>query len=180
MINSRRNIEYRGKSKKYKKWIYGGYFQHITRQICPLGDMLKDDEIQDLIFYDSFADWNMPRGIEYEEVDYKTLGRYLEMKDNHKNKIYEDDIIEFTCGENKERYLLYFNKELSHMSVVNADNAYYNGVDYYSRDSIPVSFELFCLMVQNPYGDYSDIKVIGNRHDNPELITIVERNDVNA
>ena len=170
MINSRREIEYRGKSKKYKKWVYGGYFQHITRQVCPIGDMLKDNEIQDLIFYNGFADWNIPRGIEYEEIDYKTLGRYLEMKDNHNNKIYEDDIVEFVCGESRERYLLYFNKEVSCMSVINADKVSYNGIDYYSCDGILFPFDDFCFLMQNPYGDYSDIRVIGNRHDNPELL----------
>lgn len=173
MINERRTIEYRGKSKKGRKWVYGGYFRHITRQVAPLGDTLTEQDVQDLIFIDGSADWNMPQEIRCKEVDYKTVGRYLEMKDNHNNKIYEDDIVEFTCDESKERYLLYFNKELSCMSVINANKVSYNGIDYYSCDDILFPFDDFCFMMQNPYGDYSDIRVIGNRHDNPELLTVV-------
>lgn len=33
-------------------------------------------------------------------------------------------------------------------------------------------FDLFCFMMQNPYGDFPDIRVIGNRHDNPELLNV--------
>ena len=41
----------------------------------------------------------------------------------------------------------------------------YTGLDVYS--SIP-------LMVQDPYGDFYDIKVIGNIIDNPELVKVKE------
>ena len=40
-----------------------------------------------------------------------------------------------------------------------------SGLDVYS--SIP-------LMVQDPYGDFYDIKVIGNIIDNPELVKVKE------
>lgn len=172
MIKSRRDICYRAKSKRDKRWVYGGYFQHIKRQLAPIGDRIRECDIEDLILYDSSADWNMPCGIECEEIDYKTLGRYLEMKDNHKNKIYEDDIVEFSVGKHKDRYLLYFNKELSCMLSINTERVRYNGVDYYERSDDETPFDLFCFMMQNPYGDFTDIRVIGNRHDNPELLNV--------
>ena len=31
-------------------------------------------------------------------------------------------------------------------------------------------YETFCVMMQDPWGDFSDVKVIGNIIDNPELI----------
>ena len=33
-------------------------------------------------------------------------------------------------------------------------------------------YETFCVMMQDPWGDFSDVKVIGNIIDNPELIEL--------
>lgn len=83
----------RGKCLDSGKWVQGYYCKHETRQICPMGDNLEDEEIKHLIIRDTFADWNMPKSLEGIEVDPETVGRYTGRKDKHGNKIFLGDII---------------------------------------------------------------------------------------
>ena len=56
------------------------------------------------------------------------------------------------------------------MTAFDANKCVYDGYDYTGLNvynSIP-------LMVQDPYGDFYDIKVIGNIIDNPELVKVKE------
>ena len=78
---------------KNGRWHYGYYVRHETRQPCIIGDNLKDDEINHYLFYDGFADWNMPRELKYVEVDPKTVGRFSGMYDKSGVRIFEDDIV---------------------------------------------------------------------------------------
>lgn len=48
--------------------VEGYYIRYETRQVCPLGDELKDDEVIHLIARNSFADWNMSKTLEFCKV----------------------------------------------------------------------------------------------------------------
>ena len=95
------------------------------------------------------------------------------MTDKNYKLIFVNDIVEFQHrknDKNPDRYLLWWNKEMSAMTAIDANKCTYNGYDYTGLDvysSIP-------LMVQDPYGDFYDIKVIGNIIDNPELVKVKE------
>jgi len=74
-------------------WREGYYVRHEDRQPCVIGDGLKDDEIEHYIFYDGFADWNMPRSLEAIEVDPNTVCRYTGINDKHGKRIFTNDVI---------------------------------------------------------------------------------------
>ena len=104
-------------------------------------------------------------------VQEDTICQCTGMTDNDYKLIFEKDVVEFQRkknDKNPDRYLLWWNKEMSAMTAIDANKCEYNGYDYIGLNvysSIP-------LMVQNPYGDFYDIKVIGNVIDNPELVKI--------
>lgn len=121
-----RDIKFRGKSTVTNQWVLGGYHKHVKRQICPMGDELKPDDIDHIIIFDGFADWNMPKPLQAVEVIPETVGEYIERKDKNGKEIYEGDI--FKLG----------NKVI----VINVKEC----------------------------GNFHNIEIIGNIHDNPELL----------
>lgn len=78
-----RKIEYRGKRIDNGEWVFGfldyrndGFFIHVVDDIAP-----------------TYADPGGDKYSEYFEVDPKTIGEYIGLKDNKKRDIYEGDKI---------------------------------------------------------------------------------------
>jgi len=141
-----REILFRGKCQT-GEWVEGGYHKHCTRMLCPLGnDSLKDNEIRHLIIRDGFADWNMPRGIEAVEVNPKTVGQFTGLTDKNGKMIFEGDIVKATYdfGPAGEKECI-----------------------------VEVVFGSFGTNLQNWIFKEDGYlpEVIGNIHDNPELLT---------
>ena len=102
-------------------------------------------------------------------VDPDTVCRCLGMTDNNKQLIFEKDIVEFvSSSKESEKYLLWWNKEGCCMDAVRMDKIWFNGQDYGDNQQMP--YETFCVMIQDPYGDFKDIKVTDNIIDNPDLV----------
>lgn len=76
-------------------WAEGVYFKHHNRQVSPLGDELKPDDIDHLIVRSGFADWNMPRQIQAVPINPATVCEQTDKLDSKKASIWENDIIEF-------------------------------------------------------------------------------------
>jgi hypothetical protein len=74
-------------------WIEGFYIRHETRQVCPIGDGLEENEIVHVIAQDSFADWNLPKKLELVEVKKETVCEYSGRRDKNGVRIFESDII---------------------------------------------------------------------------------------
>lgn len=47
----------------------GYYFRWVTRQPAAIEDWVKSEDIKECVVYSGFADWNMPRNIEYMIVE---------------------------------------------------------------------------------------------------------------
>lgn len=137
-------IEFRGKDKDTGEWITGGYHKHIARQVCPMGDKLNEDDIEHLIIVDGFADWNMPIPIKCHTVIPETVGEFTRMQDKHETKVYVGDLVKDYDGE------------VGEITYSLLDCAY---VVRFSRCESELGLYL-----------NTDIEVIGNKWDNPELL----------
>ena len=161
-----RDILFRAKHKYNGKWICGYYYKHDTVKVCFTSD---DPHTKYYIVYDGSCDWGFEPPSEMVEVDPETIGQSIEMHDRHNAPIFENDIVEFVGGST-HRYLIWWNRESSMMTAVPLDGFYYNGNDYGNGNYPNFNYSTFCLMMQDPWGDFRDIRVIGNIHDNPELL----------
>ena len=85
-------------------------------------------------------------------------------------KIWENDIVEFTWRSGRvERYLIWWCREMNMMTAISLNGIEFNGHDYWGGEPM-IDYSTFCLMMQDPWGDIKEVKVVGNIFDNPELV----------
>ena len=104
--------------------------------------------------------WNYGRSIRFKQngevyiqgasVDPQTVGQFTGLRDFDGRDIYEGDIIKIT-GSNEAKYVAYFDKEAAF------------GIQYPDGDFFAFAFD-FTGVSEACY------EVIGNIHDNPELL----------
>ncbi len=156
ITKTNRLIEFRGKHKNTKEWVYGYYapfFDEDTLEIIPAIISLSAERL------------------DIYPVIPETVGQYTGITDKNGKKIFEDDILRigycFGWDSEQEKKV----PEEEYISKV------------YSIDACP-----FCVDLQHCDGDMSpvawldwsyddtEIEVIGNIHDNPELLKGDENN----
>ena len=147
-----REIIFRGKDK-LGHWLYGGFHLWKTRQPCVCNDELKPEEIKHIIIKNSFADWNMPRTMQPYEVVPETVGQYTGLTDKNGTKIFEGDIVQSIELELKG--IIVFDEHCRFM--IN---------DFSTGSTYLISY------------NNDEIQVIGNIHDNPELLESEVNNNV--
>lgn len=140
-----REILFRAKNK-HGRWVYGSYFKHINRTPSAVGDGVRDEDVEHVIIQDEFSDWNMPRGITGIHVDPETVGEWSGMIDKKGKKIFEGDICR---GKN----ILHPNRTIY---CVDFDDGQFDFVDGKG--------------VGWHHSHIDDVEVVGNVHDNPELL----------
>ena len=159
-----REIKFRGKDCN-GKWVYGDLRQQPNDEYCPVGIYQNDPE-----------DW---RGL--PPVDPDTVGQFIGITDESGNEVYEGDILEAD----------YKYDRLGYNGGVDPDNdCFCKGVVEFDNDTLqwvlnvhkadyPISESIKeneCPLVPlhifgHEYGyDNSNIKVLGNIHDNPDLL----------
>jgi len=146
-----REVLFRGKRLDTGGWVYGYYCKHIKRQVCPVGDELKPEDIAHLIINDGFADWNMPRSLQAYDVDPETVGQYTGMTDETKSKIFEGDLYRSDSGYIFE--VVYLESEACFVGV-------------------PVKEPESWVFLE----DVLDMRKVGNKWDNPELLEVQDGN----
>lgn len=126
------------------RWVEGVYFKHDTVKVCFSSD---DPKPRHLIIQDGFCDWGFEPPIHCVDVDPETVGQFTGLHDNNGKGMFEGDIVEYKGECGKIEY-----SENEAMFTVSFDT-WRTGFDH--------------LRVK-------DIEVIGNIHDNPELLEVGE------
>jgi uncharacterized phage protein (TIGR01671 family) len=150
-----REIEFRGKSKKSKQWVYGvpikvGLSNCVV--MCSSGNSLVNNLLT-----------NPPQSIEWveirkNEVIPETVGQYTGLKDKNGIEIYEGDIIDIH-------------------QTVNGCNLFeivWDKTRWNARYGVPMVkprlYEYNFNNLLDVDAFEKEIEVVGNIHDNPELI----------
>jgi hypothetical protein len=147
---------YRGKNTSNGEWAYGGFHKHLKITPAPIKSNNKEDkrEYAYLIIRSGFSDWNMPKPIEAIEVDPKTVGQSLGVRDRYANEVYQHDTLSGILGG---CYVDWCDKCKSYQVFT------------------PDGECLACLHDMH-WGEFIQLLkegqtwVIGNIHDNPELL----------
>lgn len=153
-----RIILFRAKRIDNGKWVEGYYVKAEGKHfiikygmICGNNDFLSFDD-------------------EYYEIDPTTLSQFTGWKDSHENRIFENDVVEMVSSpKSSYKYLIWWNREMNCMEAIDFRDINFNGHDYWSY-KVHRDYETFCLMMQDPWGDFQDIKVIGNLFDNYDIV----------
>ena len=146
------------------KWVYGYYVcvpnerNHNTLHLIISQDC-------SCYSYNEFLRTNI------YEVEPNTVCQCIGWKDSNNTSIFENDIVGFGSPDSyRHKELVWFCKEMNMLTSVPLDGIEFNGYDYYNSKYPNVEYSTLCLMLQDPYGDFSEIKVLGNIIDNPELL----------
>lgn len=134
-----REILFRGKRIDNGEWVEGYLYEHEP----PLAGIVSENDVPEpskwFVARTGFADWNMPRPVEFVEVDPSTVGQYTGLEDKHGKRIIEGDILKWDSRE----------WGCDHLDIVNWN------------------YELFNIR-RTDWKEWCE--VIGNTHDNPELL----------
>ena len=107
------------------------------------GDFIRYSEVKSTIIE------NLLDTKEWYDVDSKTLGQYTGLKDKNEKEIYEGDIVKTVCKGEKDIGKVIYEYNGFTIDVMNMNR-------YYGRVHLLESF----------------VEVIGNIHDNPELLEV--------
>lgn len=147
-----REILFRGKCVDTGVWYEGGYIHLHKTTHCPIGDpdRFHDNDIHQIVF-ERMTDWELPNQHLRVDVNPETVGQFTGLTDKNGKKIFEGDILKDDWG--KIYKVFYTTKSCS--------------------------FMVECTVTPNEWetGNYrigeawrETIRVIGNIHDNQELL----------
>lgn len=153
-----REILFRAKARDGEGWRRGYYWQcEDTILCCVTAEQMRENEHHYLLF-DGFCDWNMPKPHYKIDIDRDTLGQYTGIKDANGKEIFEGDIVQRDIfGEKVIGEIIWTDKGGTgfHLKVRNQ-----SGSCFY-----PIGRGQF-----DDDGERCNDLVMGNIHDNPELI----------
>lgn len=155
--NGRETITVSGKQIK-GEWVQGSYWELRETTYCFQSDYdMHPDNTKHYIVFDRMTDWGLPNRHLQADVIPETVGQFTGLTDKNGKKIFEGDICTYPDGW--------------------TDHAG-DGVETFSVGVVTWYNEHPCFYLTNNIGvewdeiwDAADeITVIGNIHDNPELL----------
>lgn len=155
-----REIKFRGKRKDNGEWVEGGFIRNISDKY-----LIIDPEKIFIVNNSSFAKVQTPLFSEFAyEVIPETVGQYTGLKDKNGKEIYEGDVVKI--GYYGKAVVRYGEKYLGH-----DEREYIFGlvIGFY-LEWVGGSLRIFTHA-----DDLKNCEVIGNIHDNPELLEGVKK-----
>lgn len=139
-----REIEFRGKRLDNGEWVYGDLIR--VRCYTHDGKMYEEESVA-IVSDTNFVEYDgQPHHHNWCFVDPATVGQYTGLKDRNGKKIYEGDIYKYTG---------------THWDDVVNECSWCDEGNFQGFDFSPFTIDNKTLL---------EIEVIGNIHDNPELI----------
>lgn len=157
-----REILFRGKRTDNGEWVEG-YYTKQSNHACFAHEL----KYQHFIFKDVCLDFNLG-GLQEFEIIPETIGQFTGLTDKNGKKIFEGDIVKCTDTIN--------DFEFNAVVEFGNPNGEYNwGYQLKFISGEESNFDILCWVDMEETGAY--IEVIGNIHDNPELLEGGDNNE---
>lgn len=197
-----REILFRGKDRDTGKWFEGYYYSVPAPLVCFAEETAKESDEHYIAFENPHyvPDWNMPRQMVRAYVLPETVGQYTGLLDKNGKMIFEGDIVR---GRHNWRLQVYPNdgidaeKYFFEQKIRGAYGKYkYEPFDSWCGEEY-FYFRNYAVEYYAPNGGFRvrnggqfhaltsnyiinrDLEVIGNIHDNPELLKGAENEQRN-
>ncbi len=165
-----RTIKFRGKRSDNEEWAHGSLTSDRDR--CYISESIfimekeieNEEEVEENGEFPIFMD-GLKLGMFYP-VKPETVGQFTGLTDKNRKEIYEGDVIEFTVNPS-----FYINAKLGDRYIIE-----YYGAGFFMK---PINWKMRKIDAQNyvgllpPYQTSNmsnHYEVIGNLHENPELL----------
>lgn len=155
-----REILFRGKRVNNRKWVHGGFWLNTSLVTTTIPHIIDSDGIT-------------------HEVDPATVGQFTGLTDKSGNKIFEGDICKENSGAKSTLVYLGRPELVNHVGVVKfgihqvpSDDPYVWGEAYgfFLDGGVDTPAISMYRPEEDNYGNGLELDVIGNIHDNPELL----------
>ena len=157
-----REILFRGKRTDDGEWVEGNLLYDVDLE-----------QAQIFYFEYSYSEGGLERAECAEIVAPETVGQYTGLTDKNGKKIFEGDIVKLILDNGEIRFFKVSIKKvkrrvISHPNFVDASSyVEITGVVFEWN-----GFQLFPCVDENGIVDYSKMEIVGNIHDNPELLEV--------
>ena len=160
-----REILFRGKCSETGKWYTGYYINLHKTTYCfkENYDRFKDNDIHQIVF-EKMTDWGLPNQHLRVDVIPETVGQYTGLTDKNGKKIFEGDIVTnewcFIKGVSVVKF--------GHYKTLDMDKDFQQGhLGFYLEHNDLINLK----SVRRDMMYFANkCEVIGNIHDNPELL----------
>lgn len=150
-------IKFRAKDEDTGYWQFGYYVFHQKVTPC-VGTTYDKDNDEHMLLFDGFSDWSLPRPWYKCNINSDTLGQFTNILDIDKNEIYVGDILK----DKLDRCWIIFCAP-GGFCVCNIE-------EWIETKGNPIVYSGLSEL-QNASWTTQNCKIIGNRYDNPELLT---------